>query len=179
MMHLSRGLAYTAGDNFEAISLPYAGESISMVLIVPDAGSFDAVENALDSVMFETVVAALDDEPVALSLPKFTFEDETQLKKTLEEMGMVDAFGAGADFSLMDGRPDLFIDEVYHKAFIQVDEEGTEAAAATAVVVNLKSAAPSGITLTIDRPFIFAIRDKTGTVLFMGRVLNPSSNPTK
>ncbi len=110
-----------------------------------------------------------------LSLPKFTFESEFNLSDTLKSMGMVDAFDAdNADFSGMTAGNDLFISDVIHKAFVAVDEEGTEAAAATAAVMETTSAIMYDVTLMLDRPFIFIIRDKpSGQILFIGRVLNP------
>ena len=103
-------------------------------------------------------------------MPLFKLESEFSLDQTLAEMGMPDAFGAGADFSGMTGTKELWISKVVHKAFVSVDETGTEAAAATAVVV--RESEPT--LVTVDRPFIFFIRDTaTGTVLFLGRVMNP------
>ena len=112
-------------------------------------------------------------------MPRFEFEAAFGLSDVLKELGMPIAFtppggGSGADFSGMDGRRDLFIHNVLHKAFVAVDEEGTEAAAATGVVVGVESAPPPA-TMTVDRPFIFLIRDRpTGTVLFVGRVVDPT-----
>ena len=107
-------------------------------------------------------------------MPRFTFSTATPLKNVLSIMGMPDAFGGTADFSGIDGAPDLYVSEVIHQAMIAVDEKGTEAAAATAVVVETTSAV-FGENLTVDRPFLFAIRDEaTGTILFLGRVVDPS-----
>ncbi|MGI5835451.1 MAG: serpin family protein, partial [Chloroflexota bacterium] len=113
---------------------------------------------------------------VALTIPKFTYESSFSLAETLSGMGMPDAMKPRqADFSGMDGSRDLYISDVVHKAIVVVDERGTEAAAATGVVVGLASApASQPVRLTIDRPFIFLIRDiETGSILFVGRVLNP------
>jgi serpin B len=115
---------------------------------------------------------------VELSVPKFTFESEFNLSETLAEMGMPSAFSGEADFSGMTGARDLFISDVVHKAFVAVDEEGTEAAAATAVIMAEMAAAPieDKVIMKLDRPFLFLIRDDdTGTVLFAGRLLNPDS----
>jgi serpin B len=111
-------------------------------------------------------------------MPTFSYEWDTSLRDTLSAMGMPLAFSGGADFSGMTGNRALFIDDVLHKAFVAVDEEGTEAAAATAVI--MREAAPrqpaSPIEFTVDRPFIFLIRDRaTGTILFIGRFLDPSA----
>jgi serpin B len=110
-----------------------------------------------------------------LSLPKFTFESEFNLSETLKSMGMTSAFdGDKADFSGMTAKKDIFISDVIHKAFVAVDEKGTEAAAATAVIMEATMAIQYDVNLIIDRPFIFIIRDKpSGQILFIGRVLNP------
>ena len=105
------------------------------------------------------------------------FKTKYDLKNVLSKMGMSSAFSYYADFSKMDGTKELYIDEVYHQAFISVDEKGTEAAAATGVVMNLKSAMPSPTnTFRADHPFIFLIQDKeTNTILFLGKVTNPNN----
>jgi len=146
-----------------------------MTIIMPDAGGFEGFEAGLDAARVEEILAGMDYESVALRLPKFSFESSFSMAETLAAMGMPDAVSiVDADFSGMDGTHDLYIQNVFHKAFVAVDEAGTEAAAATAVVMSLKAAMPSGIELTIDHPFIFLIRDTvTGSVLFVGRVLNP------
>jgi serpin B len=109
-----------------------------------------------------------------LRMPKFKYESEFELKDTLSQLGMPEAFDPNyADFSGMNGNRELYIQEGYHKGFISVDEKGTEAAAATAVVITLSSA-ETPLNVTIDRPFIYLIRDiKTNAILFMGRVMNP------
>jgi len=107
-------------------------------------------------------------------MPKFEFDSSFGLKKTLSEMGMPVAFSADADFSGMTGKKNLFISDVIHKAFVSVDEAGTEAAAATAVIMELTAIPEESIEVTLDRPFIFLIRDiETGAILFVGRVMNP------
>ncbi len=109
-------------------------------------------------------------------MPKFEFESEFRLKETLSAMGMPVAFSSSADFSEMTGNRELFIQEVIHKAFVSVDEAGTEAAAATAVIMPTAMPPSELVEFTIDRPFIFLIRDiETGTILFVGRVMNPSA----
>ena len=117
-------------------------------------------------------------ENVILSLPKFQFDSSFSLGQVLSSMGMPLAFSANADFSGMDGARDLLISDVIHKAYVSVDEAGTEAAAASAVIVGIEAVMParSTVTLSIDRPFIFLIRDvQTGVILFVGRVMNPVS----
>jgi len=166
MMHQDTKLQYAAVGGTQMLSLPYVSTNVSMLLILPPEG-----ELALDVDAFDALQQKLSEHIVVLSLPKWSFESEKPLKEPLMALGMEAAFGT-ADFSGMDGHGGLFISEVYHKAFVAVDEEGTEAAAATAVALN-ESASPP-VTLTFDRPFLFAVYDKpTGQVLFFGRVAKP------
>ncbi len=167
--------SYAAGDGWQAIALPYRGGLADMLIIVPDLGSFDLFEASLDSGSYAAVVSALQQQQVLLRMPKFTFETSLGLSDTLVGLGMTDAFDPSlADFSAMDGSRDLYIGDVLHKAFIAVDEKGTEAAAATVVIMAMSAMPVEGLELTIDRPFLYFIRDvPTGTVLFMGRVLDP------
>ncbi len=177
MMGMETGetYAYAAGDGWQAIALPYKGGLTDMVIIVPDAGNFEAFESTLTAERYNEILAALEPQEVLLSMPKFTFETQYGLSDTLIQMGMSDAFDpALADFSGMDGQRILYIGDALHKAFIAVDEKGTEAAAATIIIMMAGAMMPEGVVLTIDRPFFFAIRDvPTGTVLFMGRVVDP------
>ena len=177
MMNQDAFFSYYQGDGFQAVELPYAGDSAAMDIIVPDQGNFDAIESSLNSNLLNETWDGLQPTWVTLSLPRFTFESEFNLSETLRSMGMTDAFDPDrADLSGMTAQSDLFISDVVHKAFVAVDEAGTEAAAATAVIVSITSVQVSdNLILTIDRPFIFIIRDKpTGQILFIGRVLNPS-----
>jgi serpin B len=175
MMSQSEGLRYAEGGGWQAIALPYRGVDMSMIVLVPDEGDFSDLEGSLDAAQVESVLSALEYAPVNLTMPKFTYESEFDLTETLAGMGMPAAFGMGpaADFSGMDGTQALQISDVVHKAFVAVDEEGTEAAAATAVVMA-ESAMMEEVQMTVDRPFIFLIRDNpTGTILFVGRVMDP------
>ncbi len=169
-------IPYMQGNGYTAVSLPYAGETAAMDIIVPDAGRFEEVESALTSDMFNEIIGNMTETTLMLNFPKFKFESPFTLSNTLNQLGMVDAFDSDlADFSGMTGQKDLFIGDVIHKAFVAVDEEGTEAAAATAVVMEFASARIYNINLVIDRPFIFVIRDTVnGQILFIGRVLNPA-----
>ena len=143
-----------------------------MLILLPDAGQFDVFEGALDAERINDIIGALQPGRVLLTMPTFEFDSEFSLSDTLAAMGMPLAFSGAADFSGMTGNRDLFISEVVHKAFVAVDEDGTEAAAATGVVMPT-SMPPD---LTIDRPFIFLIRDiDTGAILFVGRVLDPAA----
>ena len=166
--------SYAAGEGWQAIALPYKGGLTDMVIMVPDAGIFELFESSLTADRYAGIVSALEPQQVILSMPKFKFESSLGLKDTLIQMGMSDAFDpTQADFSGMDGKHLLYVGDVLHKAFIAVDEKGTEAAAAT-VVLMMEASAPQGIILEINRPFLYVIRDiPTGTILFMGRVLDP------
>lgn len=176
MMHGELELPYVRGANFQAVELPYAGGTAAMTIIVPDSGQFAAFESAFDAPAFEALLGQMQPTLINLGLPKFDFSSQFDLSATLGGMGMPAAFDpAQADFSGMDGARDLFISDVVHQAFVAVDEEGTEAAAATAVIMALSAVMPQGLPLVIDRPFLFVIRDvPTGQILFLGRVLDPA-----
>ena len=165
---------YEGGD-YQALRLPYAGEEQAMIVLLPhEADGLAALEQQLAPELFETVRAGLSEQELdQLALPKFGLEYDASLVDALKAMGIADAFEYGvADFGGMadiakTGEP-LYITEVVHKAFIAVDEAGTEAAAATGVVVGTESAGPMFVA---DHPFLFWIEDElTGTVLFLGRV---------
>jgi serpin B len=174
-MHQESLFPYAAGDGWQAVELPYVGEELAMLFLVPDAGRFTEVEGLFGGGLLGEVVGDLEGAPVRLGLPKFEFRYKASVAALLAAMGMPTAFAPDlADFSGMTLEERLFISDVIHEAFIKVDEEGTEAAAATAVVMEATSAPSEGIDLQIDRPFLFSLYDRaTGEVLFMGRVLNP------
>ena len=176
MMHQSERFAVADMDEYRAIELPYLGGGVSMLVLLPEEGQFEAVESRLSAEDIEAVVAALRPAQVALSLPKFAIETDFNLNEPLKALGMVDAFDIErADFSGMTGKPELYIGNVLHKAFVDVNEEGTEAAAATAVIMQLRSAPLETIEFRIDRPFLYLIRDEpTGAILFIGRLADPS-----
>ena len=174
MMRQNLRTNYANVSGAQAIELPYVGEEVSMVLIVPDEGEFESFEQGLDAEGLFGIFDALGDATGDIRMPRFEFESDVQLSDVLSELGMPVAFGGDANFDGMveGGGGDLWIDEVYHKAFVSVDEEGTEAAAATAVVMEESMPAVS-FDLTLDRPFVFVIRDRpTDAVLFLGRVTN-------
>jgi serpin B len=176
LMFLDSRMNYGRGNGYQAVRLPYLG-GLSMIVIVPESGSFAEFEKSLsDPARLPAVVASLGDATVKLRLPRFEFRTEAALKPALSELGMPIAFTDAANFSAMSPTgDDLFIKDVLQEAFIKVDEEGTEAAAATAVLAEAVSAPLVNTELTVDRPFLFLIRDDaTGAVLFMGRVLDPN-----
>jgi serpin B len=176
MMSADRlNLAYSQGDGYQAIELPYQGGTAAMDILLPDKGEFNAFEASLDNRALDDILGAMSPVSARLRIPKYKFASEFNLSELLSESGMSHAFDASrADFSGMTGNRDLFISAVFHKAFVAVDEEGTEAAAATAVVMKATSAPMIDLELTIDRPFIFMIRDlSSGQILFVGRMTNP------
>jgi serpin B len=180
MMKQTESFGYTGGEGYQAIELSYDGGELSMVILLPEAGQFEAFEAGLQAQQVSDIISDLQLTEVALTMPKFKFDSEFSLKDTLTDMGMPIAFSPyDADFSGMNGKlgtERLFISAVVHKAFVAVDEAGTEAAAATAVMVSTSSLPPPPIPVTIDHPFIFLIRDiETGAILFVGRVLNPGA----
>ena len=162
------------GSGFKAVALPYDGHELSMVFVVPDKGSFASFEKGLTASLLDDVEAKLKGSMVKLKLPRFEFTKKADLKAVLEAMGIKDAFTEAADLSGIDGTKKLLVTGVFHKAFVKVNEEGTEAAAATGVVAGATSAPPP-FSLTVDRPFLFYVRDhQTGAMLFVGRVLDPT-----
>lgn len=180
MMRQTESFGYAKGEGYQAVELPYDGGELSMVILLPDpvssVVSFDMFEGSLDADVVNTILKSLTYRQVALAIPKFEFESEFSLVDTLALMGMPVAFSAAADFSGMTGTRDLAIAEILHKAFVSVDEAGTEAAAATAVVMKETAMPETLIEVTVNSPFIFLIRDiDTGTILFVGRVVNPTA----
>ncbi len=176
MMKQTKMLGYTEGTGYQAVELPYDGRELSMVILIPRDGGFKTFEESLDNKQVDAIVKDLKPREVALTMPRFEFDSSFNLNQILSKMGMPAAFSGSADFSGMTGNRDLFISDVIHKAFISVDEAGTEAAAATAVVMPTSALPGAHVEVTIDRPFIFLIRDiETGAILFLGRILNPAT----
>jgi serine protease inhibitor len=168
---------YASGPGWVAADLPYAGGELAMAVVVPDAGRFAAVEQALDGGRLAALLAGFRPEDVQVGLPRWTTRTAATLNEALIALGMPLAFTGRADFSGMTRQVPLEIAAVVHQGFIAVDEAGTEAAAATAVVVDVKSARqPSALSVVADRPFLYLIHDRpTGTPLFVGRVLDPTA----
>jgi serpin B len=172
MMHGLKDAPYARGDEWAAIELPYVGQDLAMLVIVPDdLASFDS---SFDVAVLRSIVDSLEGGRVDLTLPKFDFESVFELSDLLAALGMPTAFSAAADFSGITTAEALRIATVIHQANITVDEAGTEAAAATVIGFDT-SGGGEPPTLRVDRPFLFAIRDvPTGAVVFMGRVADPS-----
>jgi serpin B len=175
MMNHEGSYSYIKSTGYQAIELPYSGNEIAMDIIMPDAGKFDTFESDLTADKVSGIIGNLKSSFLVLDMPKFSFDSSFSLNTALSALGMPVAFDdIKADFSGITGNTDLHISDVVHKAFVAVDEEGTEAAAATGVVMGL-AALPQD-AMTVNQPFIFLIRDvKSGAILFVGRVLNPAS----
>lgn len=167
---------HSAQAGFEAIELPYDGGEVSMVVLLPDAASdLATLEGNLDAATIQATFAALQTKKIELSFPKFKFESPIGLNEMLRNLGMPSAFDA-ADFSGISKTMSLAITDVLHKAFIDVNEKGTEAAAATAVIIGETSVPVADLTIEVDRPFLVLIRDReTDAVIFIGRVVDPSN----
>ena len=175
MMRQTARFGYHELDGLQVLELPYVGGDLSMLILLPqERDGLPALEAALTVDNLALWSQRLYPTKVQLVLPRFKLSGEFDLGETLEAMGMVDAFHGSADFSGMTGQRDLFISAVVHKAFVDVNEEGTEAAAATAVMMA-RGFSPSPLFVA-DHPFLFLIRENsTGSVLFLGRVMDPTA----
>lgn len=174
-MHRTGNMAYAQGNGYQVVDLPYYEYGLSMRIILPAAGRFAGIRGGLSLTWLQNVDQAIGTAAVAVSLPRFKFGwGATSFKHALENLGMTDAFTGAADFTGM-VTGELSISDVLHKAYVSVDESGTEAAAATAVTtLSADASAPTQVTdFDVDRPFIFLIRDHDGSLLFVGQVTNP------
>jgi serpin B len=174
MMRASLSAQAAVGDGWQAVDLPYVGGRASMLLVVPD--DLAAFEARLDDGLYAEVTGALAAGSGTVELPRFEFSQGASLRDTLRTLGMPTAFSDSADFSALTTDVSLQISDVVHKAFVKVDEEGTEAAAATAVVFGPTGAPVDLVPFDVraDRPFVFFVRDReTGAILFTGRVVDP------
>ena len=175
-MHRTADFKYAEAEDFQALELPYKSGDLSMTIFLPkETGGLAALEQSLTAEKLATWLSSLGEQEVIVALPKFKMTSEFSLAEVLKSMGMTDAFDEDkADFSGMSGKNDLFITAVLHKAFVEVNEEGTEAAAATGVVVGLTAAPPRQPVFRADHPFLFLIRDlRSNSILFLGRVMDP------
>jgi serpin B len=172
MMHYDEFLPSGGGETYQAVELPYGGGALSMVVIMPnDLAEFEA---SLTTESLDAVFDSITDGGIHLSLPKWSARTHLTLNDTLAAMGMPTAFGSGADFSGMVDGGGLWLDLVEHEAFVEVDEQGTRAAAATGGAM----AESHGPTIAINRPFLYVIRDRgAGTILFIGRIDDPTQTP--
>jgi len=177
MMTQKRQFRYMESDSLQILELPYVGDDLAMIVLLPrKVDGLSQLEADLSAENLNIWIGHLKKREISVFLPKFKMTSQFRLSETLASMGMPDAFGGNADFSGIDGTKDLFISAVIHKAFVDVNEEGTEAAAATAVVISLTSAPSTPPpTFRADHPFVFLIRDNhSGNILFVGRIVNPN-----
>ena len=182
LMHQTRTYPFVEDASLQVLELPYKGNDLSMLVLLPKAAEGLAdLEKSLSASKIADLRAKLRSRKVEVYLPKFKLEASFSMKKTLEGLGMKVPFTGDADFSGMDGQRDLYISAVVHKAFVDVNEEGTEAAAATAVVMAKSRAVrvePPPVVFRADHPFVFTICDKRdGSILFLGRVADPRGEP--
>lgn len=177
MMSRTGGYPYAERQGYRAVELPYAGGDTAMLVVVPDEGAFGRVEGTFSAGELDTLADALETRQVRLGLPRFEVTTAAPLGPALRDLGIERVFTDRADLSGIPAEPvDLYLDRVLHKAWVAVDEEGTEAAAATAASIALTSAPMNPVVLNVDRPFLFLIRHRpTGLVLFAGRVLDPTA----
>lgn len=178
MMAQTGSFAYLDGGTFQAVELPYQGDGRVMTVLLPkEADGLGALEGSLTEASLAGWLQGLAGRRVNLEVPRFRLSQGFDVRDALEALGMADAFDpARADFSGMTGRRDQALSAVLHKAFVEVNESGTEAAAATAVVMKMTMAAaqPPPVTFRADHPFLVLIRDReSGSVLFLGRVVDP------
>ena len=176
MMNQTERFAYVEQDGMQAVELPYDGRQVSMVVLLPKEGDFRAFEEGLCADRVAALIESLSPRRVKLTMPRFEYKSRFKLCPQMAQLGMIDAFTERADFSGMTGQRDLSISLIVHEAYIKVNEEGTEAAAATGVAMRVTSIEQpvEPVVMKIDRPFIYLIRDRaTGAILFIGRVLDP------
>jgi serpin B len=176
MMTQKSQFRYVENDSLQILEMPYVGSDLAMVVLLPrKVDGLTQLEADLNIENLHMWIGHLRKQEVSIFLPKFKMTSQFRLSETLASMGMPDAFGGNADFSGMNGKKDLFISAVIHKAFVDVTEEGTEAAAATAGVISLTSAPSKPPPIfRADHPFLFLIHDnRSGSIIFVGRIVNP------
>ena len=174
---------YAANDDVQLLQLPYTKEELSMYVMLPKGRDISSLETVITREYLDGLKSEMYGEWIDLYLPKFKFEEKYELNQNLADMGMPRAFGREADFSGIkaSGENDLYISKVIHQSFVDVNEEGTEAAAATAVIMEERGgigggSEPQPVEFRADHPFIFLIEHReTGQILFMGKVENPVS----
>ncbi len=181
MMHRTADLPYRRGDGYQAVLLPYQNSSLAMAIVLPDGPLGRLTAQLGGNHGLSPLLAGAERQSVALALPKFRQRTSAGLIPVLRDLGVGDAFTDRADFTGITTAEQLLISAVVHQAYIDVDEQGTEAAAATAIAMRPMALrrGPEPIPLTVDRPFLFAIFDTaTGLPLFLGQVTRPATKTT-
>jgi serpin B len=177
MMHQTGEFTYFSGATFQALQMLYVGKDLSMVILLPrKSDGLAALEKSLTAEKVHDLFDKLHSQEVIVTLPRFKMTSEFSLKTTLSALGMPTAFSSKADLSgLNGGKESLYLSDVVHKAFVNVNEEGTEAAGATGVIVKAESKSTEPTPeFRADHPFVFLIRDtRSDSILFLGRVTNP------
>jgi serpin B len=173
MMHIKLRVLYTTDNDYSAIALPYRGNKFEMVFILPKTiDGLNALEANISSELLQHINSRFKMSTVQISIPKFVIESELDLKKVLPKLGITDIFNeAKSDFShlIKEHTGKIYVSKAVHKVIVEVNEEGTEASAATVIVVLLRGG-PRTLSFTADHPFLFYIRNKeSGTILFLGR----------
>jgi serpin B len=178
LMSLTADFNYAEVDDLQLLELPYGGDDLRMIVLLPrESNGLKGVEDVLNPPALDRWLALAREQKVTVFLPKFKLSAQFSLATPLAEMGMTDAFSPNADFSGLDGARDLSLSAVVHKALVDVNEEGTEAAAATGVIIRSMAVMrprPTPI-FRADHPFMFLIRDNhSGSILFLGRLIDPT-----
>lgn len=174
MMRRRAEFAYLRGEGFQAVRLRYSGAQRAMLILLPDEGQFGVVAERLDQIRIAAVLDEIVSCQVNLSMPRFMLRGTVQLRDALIELGLRRAFSSEADFRGISEAGDLFIGDLVHQSYVSVDEAGTEAAAASAVVMPRSIPSGEAVELTLNRPFLFMIYDPlSGAVLYLGQMMDP------
>lgn len=174
-MNSTVDLNYATGTGWAGVDIPYYGGSLVMTAILPDSGQFDAVKASLNAAWFSSFDSTVQQQMVALALPKFTLTGTTvSWEQTLRALGMTTLFDASiCNLTGITQQESLYVSDVLQQVYVAVAEKGTEAAAATAVTIRTKSAAPEPTaSIVLDRPFLFFVREPKGPILFAGQVVS-------
>lgn len=178
MMNQKMDLSYYKSRSYQVVDLPYSEGRFSMLIVLPDEGTdVNSVVDRLNDSVLTALVSRVRTRKGEIFLPRFHIEYEKTLNDVLGSLGMKDAFAPNiADFSGIDGKRDLYISDVKHKSYVEVNEEGTEAAAVTSIGIRVTAMTPDQLVFRVDRPFVFAIRERaSNTILFIGRITDLSS----
>ena len=175
MMKVKACFNYTETEDFQVLEMPYMGNDLSMLVFLPKNGLQDSNMNELSLEDYENLTKELTEQEVIVTFPKFELEAKYFLEENLPGMGMPTAFGYGADFSGINGYGNIWIFHVIHQAFVEVNEQGTEAGASTAIIMGRNSTSNEQLTFNANHPFTFVIREnRSNNILFMGKVVDPT-----